>query len=73
MRIKKVELYVKEDKKEKEFEVVVKVGRFKNKEEAAGYASYIYLTQSIDFGQREYMQEIKDLLDVEDHENKTLH
>jgi len=52
---------------------VVKVGRFKNKEEAAGYASYIYLTQSIDFGQREYMQEIKDLLDVEDHENKTLH
>tara|TARA_B100000780_G_C21046931_1_gene420282 strand:+ start:549 stop:770 length:222 start_codon:yes stop_codon:yes gene_type:complete len=73
MRIKKVELYVKEDKKEKEFEVVVKVGRFKNKEEAAGYASYIYLTQSIDFGQREYMQEIKDLLDVADHENKTLH
>tara|TARA_R100000544_G_C2208851_1_gene50804 strand:+ start:513 stop:734 length:222 start_codon:yes stop_codon:yes gene_type:complete len=73
MRIKKVELYVKEDKKDKEFEVVVKVGRFKDKEEAAGYASYIYLTQSIDFGQREYMQEIKDLLDVADHENKTLH
>jgi hypothetical protein len=73
MRIKKVELYVKEDKKQKEFEVVVKVGRFKDKEEAAGYASYIYLTQSIDFGQREYMQELKEITEMQNYNKETIH
>jgi len=73
MRIKEVKLYVEENKKDKKFEVIVKVGRFKSKEEAAGYASYIYLTQSIDFGQREFMQELKEITDIENYNNKTIH
>ena len=73
MAIKEVKLYVEENKKDKKFEVIVKVGRFNSKEEAAGYASYIYLTQSIDFGQREFMQELKEITDIENYNNKTIH
>ena len=53
--MKSVKLYVEHDKEDKEYEVIVKIGRFTDKEEAASYASFIYLTSSLDFGQRDFL------------------
>lgn len=71
--MKDVRLYVEKDKKTKRFEVVVRIGDFNTKEEAAGHASYIFLTQSIDFGRREYVTDLKELFDLESYDIKKLH
>tara|TARA_R110000751_G_scaffold169628_1_gene276246 strand:+ start:152 stop:373 length:222 start_codon:yes stop_codon:yes gene_type:complete len=73
MEAKDVQLYVRGHDKKKEFEVVIKIGKFKSKEEAAGCASFIYLTQSIDLGQRRHIDTVNELLDIENSDKKTLH
>lgn len=52
---------------------MVRISDFNSKEEAAGHASYIFLTQSIDFGQREYVTDLKELFDLEPYDIKKLH
>ena len=71
--MKDVRLYVEKDKKTKRFEVVVRISDFESKEEAAGHASYIFLTQSIDFGQRQYVTDIRELFDLDSYDIKKLH
>ena len=65
--MKDVRLYVEKDKKTKRFEVVVRIGDFDSKEEAAGHASYVFLTQ------REYVTDLKELFDLDTYDIKKLH
>ena len=72
-----VKLYVEHDKENKEYEVIVRVGKFADKEEAASFASFIYLTSSLDFGQRDFLKEagldVTELLNLGNYDNKKLH
>ena len=74
--MKSVKLYVEHDKEDKEYEVIVKIGRFTDKEEAASYASFIYLTSSLDFGQRDFLNDagfdVTELLNLGNYDKKKL-
>ena len=47
--IKQTKLFIEKLKNKDECEVVIRIGKFKSKEEAAHYTSYICMTKSIDF------------------------
>ena len=73
----RVKLYVEHDKENKEYEVIVRVGKFSDREEAASFASFIYLTSSLDFGQRDVLRDagldVTELLNLGNYDNKKLH
>tara|TARA_Y100000401_G_C8163471_1_gene145452 strand:+ start:61 stop:288 length:228 start_codon:yes stop_codon:yes gene_type:complete len=73
----RVKLYVEHDKENKEYEVIVRVGKFSDREEAASFASFIYLTSSLDFGQRDFLKDagldVTELLNLGNYDNKKLH
>ena len=72
--IKQTKLFIEKLKNKDECEVVVRIGKFKTKVEAAHYASYICMTKSIDFDADSILII---LLNLEDNyygvDNRTLH
>ena len=75
--MKSVKLYVEHNKDNEQYEVIVRIGKFTDKEEAASYASFIYLTSSLDFGQRDVLRDagldVTELLNLGNYDNKKLH
>jgi|TARA_R100001224_G_C4015180_1_gene147489 hypothetical protein len=75
--MKSVKLYVEHNKDNEQYEVIVRIGKFTDKEEAASYASFIYLTSSLDFGQRDFLKDagldVTELLNLGNYDNKKLH
>lgn len=75
--MKSVKLYVEHNKDNEQYEVIVRIGKFTDKEEAASYASFIYLTSSLDFGQRDVLKDagldVTELLNLGNYDNKKLH
>jgi hypothetical protein len=72
--IKQTKLFIEKLKNKDESEVVVRIGKFKTKEEAAHYASYICMTKSIDFDAETILDNIAEL--EENYygvDNRTLH
>ncbi len=70
---KESRLYIEENKTTKEFQVVVVVGKFGSKKEAAHHASYIALTKSIDFSPSQLIENISELEDWIYEDKRTLH
>ena len=75
--MKSVKLYVEHNKDNEQYEVIVRIGKFTDKEEAASYASFIYLTSSLDFGQRDFLKDagldVTELLNLGNYDKKKLH
>lgn len=46
---KESKLFIEQNKKTNEFQILITVGKFKTKEDAAQHASFIALTKSFDF------------------------
>ena len=72
--IKQTKLFIEKLKNKDESEVVVRIGKFKTKEEAAHYVSYICMTKSIDFDAETILDNIAEL--EENYygvDNRTLH
>ena len=70
---KESRLYIEENKKTKEFQVVVVVGKFHSREEAAHHASYIAMTKSFDFSPGQLFENISELEEWIYGEKPTLH
>ena len=72
--VKESRLFIEENKQTKEFQVVVVVGKFRSKQEAAHHASYIAMTKSIDFSPGHLMDNLCELEDwVYGEKKPTLH
>jgi len=72
--IKQTKLFIEKLKSKDECEVVVRIGKFKTKEEAAHYASYITMTKSINFDADSILDNIEELEDsYYGTDNRTLH
>ena len=72
--VKESRLYIEQNKKTNEYQVVVVVGKFKDRTEAAHHASYIALTKSIDFSPSHLLENLSDLEDwVYGEKKPTLH
>ena len=72
--IKQTKLFIDKLKNKDECEVVIRIGKFKSKEEAAHYTSYICMTKSIDFDAETILDNIAEL--EENYygvDNRTLH
>ena len=72
--IKQTKLFIEKLKNKDECEVVVRIGKFKTKVEAAHYASYITMTKSINFDADSILDNIEEL--EENYygvDNRTLH
>ena len=72
--IKQTKLFIEKLKKKDECEVVIRIGKFKTKEEATHYISYICMTKSIDFDAETILDNIAELEDIYyGEDNRTLH
>ena len=72
--IKQTKLFIEKLKSKDECEVVVRIGKFKTKVEAAHYASYITMTKSINFDADSILDNIEELEDIYyGEDNRTLH
>ena len=61
MNNKESKLFIEQNKKTNEFQILITVGKFKTKEEAANHASYIALTKSFDFSPTKLFESIVEL------------
>jgi len=61
--IKQTKVFVEKLKNKGEYQLVVLIGKFKTKREAAHYASYIHMTKSIDFDADSILDRIEELED----------
>ena len=75
--VKESRLYIEQNKKTKEYQILITVGTFKTKEEAANHASFIALTKSFDFSPAKIFTNIIELEDELNQApipiNRTLH
>ena len=72
--IKQTKLFIEKLKNKDECEVIIRIGMFKTKQEAAHYASYICMTKSIDFDTDTILDNIAELEDnYYGVDNRTLH
>ena len=72
--MKETKLFIEKLKNKDECEVVIRIRKFKSKEEAAHYTSYICMTKSIDFDAETILDNIAELEDnYYGVDNRTLH
>tara|TARA_R110002051_G_scaffold229059_1_gene291120 strand:- start:361 stop:585 length:225 start_codon:yes stop_codon:yes gene_type:complete len=74
MAIKETKLFIEKNKSREEYQVLVTIGKFTSKQEAAHYASYICMTKSVNFDADNILDNISELEDIYyGVDNRTLH
>ena len=72
---KDTKLYIEKNEKTKTYNILIKVGKFNTKEEAAHYGTYICLTKNIDFDDYDEAENFEEALKNSfiDFEGRILH
>tara|TARA_R110000803_G_scaffold32023_7_gene70927 strand:- start:8812 stop:9039 length:228 start_codon:yes stop_codon:yes gene_type:complete len=75
MSNKDTKLYIEKNEKTKKYNVLIKVGKFATKEEAAHYGTYVCLTKNIDFDDYDELENFEEALKESfiDYEGRVLH